>query len=278
MIGGVVVRRDLGHGAGDPVRARRRGRASPGPATTRTSSRSGSSCSPSPGTLRLIGAQMVGGEGIKERADFLAMAVRVGITLRRTGDDGERLLAADRRAERADRPGRAERRWPRSEERPRCPPADWLRAEREHYLLRGRAAARDRGPYGASPATAAARPDELFWPQVFVPVYRVLPWSLRRRGDAPDARAATARRWTDPNQPARPGGLTRRPGEATHTHTAKEPQMPKTVTDPAPRRGRASSTTPRRRSSRTSRPTPARRRSSSSTPCRSRARSPWSTC
>jgi NADH oxidase (H2O2-forming) len=35
-----------------------------------------------PGTLRLIGAQMVGGEGIKERADHLAMAVRAGITLR----------------------------------------------------------------------------------------------------------------------------------------------------------------------------------------------------
>ena len=34
-----------------------------------------------PGTLRLIGAQMVGGEGIKERADHLAMAVRAGITL-----------------------------------------------------------------------------------------------------------------------------------------------------------------------------------------------------
>ena len=34
-----------------------------------------------PGTLRLIGAQLVGGEGIKERADFLAMAVRTGITL-----------------------------------------------------------------------------------------------------------------------------------------------------------------------------------------------------
>jgi NADH oxidase (H2O2-forming) len=33
-----------------------------------------------PGTLRLIGAQMVGAEGIKERADFLAMAVRTGIT------------------------------------------------------------------------------------------------------------------------------------------------------------------------------------------------------
>jgi NADH oxidase (H2O2-forming) len=34
-----------------------------------------------PGELRLIGAQMVGGEGIKERADFLAMCVRTGITI-----------------------------------------------------------------------------------------------------------------------------------------------------------------------------------------------------
>lgn len=34
-----------------------------------------------PGTLRLIGAQMVGGEGIKERADFLAMAIKFGFTL-----------------------------------------------------------------------------------------------------------------------------------------------------------------------------------------------------
>ncbi len=35
-----------------------------------------------PGTLKLIGAQLVGGEGIKERADFLAMCVRTGITIR----------------------------------------------------------------------------------------------------------------------------------------------------------------------------------------------------
>jgi len=34
-----------------------------------------------PGSLRLIGAQMVGGEGIKERADFLAVAVKFGLTL-----------------------------------------------------------------------------------------------------------------------------------------------------------------------------------------------------
>jgi NADH oxidase (H2O2-forming) len=35
-----------------------------------------------PGSLRLIGAQLVGREGIKERADFLAMVVRTGITVR----------------------------------------------------------------------------------------------------------------------------------------------------------------------------------------------------
>ncbi len=35
-----------------------------------------------PGSLRLIGAAMVGGEGIKERADFLATAIRFGLTLR----------------------------------------------------------------------------------------------------------------------------------------------------------------------------------------------------
>jgi NADH oxidase (H2O2-forming) len=34
-----------------------------------------------PGDLRLIGAQMVGQEGIKERADFLATAVKFGLTL-----------------------------------------------------------------------------------------------------------------------------------------------------------------------------------------------------
>jgi NADH oxidase (H2O2-forming) len=34
-----------------------------------------------PGSLRLVGAQLVGGEGIKERADFLAMCARKGVTL-----------------------------------------------------------------------------------------------------------------------------------------------------------------------------------------------------
>jgi NADH oxidase (H2O2-forming) len=35
-----------------------------------------------PESLRLLGAQMVGGEGIKERADFLAVAIKFGLTLR----------------------------------------------------------------------------------------------------------------------------------------------------------------------------------------------------
>jgi NADH oxidase (H2O2-forming) len=34
-----------------------------------------------PDSLRLIGAQIVGGEGVKERADFLGMAVYRGITI-----------------------------------------------------------------------------------------------------------------------------------------------------------------------------------------------------
>jgi NADH oxidase (H2O2-forming) len=34
-----------------------------------------------PATHRLIGAQMVGGEGVKERADFLGVAIRAGITI-----------------------------------------------------------------------------------------------------------------------------------------------------------------------------------------------------
>jgi NADH oxidase (H2O2-forming) len=34
-----------------------------------------------PGTLKVIGAQIVGGEGVKERCDFLAMAARKGLTL-----------------------------------------------------------------------------------------------------------------------------------------------------------------------------------------------------
>ena len=34
-----------------------------------------------PKTRRLIGAQMIGGEGVKERADFLGVVSRTGLTI-----------------------------------------------------------------------------------------------------------------------------------------------------------------------------------------------------
>ena len=76
MIGGVSFSETLAHGARDPLRGRGRGqgisraRYYPDVKPIRVKLLA------EPGTLRLIGAQMVGGEGIKERADFLAMAVR----------------------------------------------------------------------------------------------------------------------------------------------------------------------------------------------------------
>ena len=55
----------------------------------------------------------------------------------------------------------------------------WLRANSEHYLLldaQARAAAKHGRP--TPPPPRATR--ELFWRRLFVPVYRRLPWSLRR--------------------------------------------------------------------------------------------------
>ena len=63
-----------------------------------------------PGSLRLIGAQMVGGgEGIKERADFLAQAIRFGMTLHDLASMENVYSPGHRRAQRADRGGRDER-------------------------------------------------------------------------------------------------------------------------------------------------------------------------
>lgn len=56
----------------------------------------------------------------------------------------------------------------------------WLRSNSEHYLLidaQGRTAAK----YGLQ---APARPKgakDRFWRQVFTPIYRLLPWGVRRR-------------------------------------------------------------------------------------------------
>ncbi|CAB4948475.1 MAG: hypothetical protein F2840_06975 [Actinobacteria bacterium] len=56
-------------------------------------------------------------------------------------------------------------------------PSAWLRVNAQHYLLRDSQArvARRRGY--APPNTAGS----FFWTKVFIPIYRVMPWGLRRR-------------------------------------------------------------------------------------------------
>ena len=57
----------------------------------------------------------------------------------------------------------------------------WLRANSERYLLRDAQRRLSRASPLARPPAGSRRPDELFWTLVFVPVYRALPWGLRRR-------------------------------------------------------------------------------------------------
>ncbi|SNS71066.1 hypothetical protein SAMN05421812_101508 [Asanoa hainanensis] len=55
-------------------------------------------------------------------------------------------------------------------------PTKWLRANAQHYLLRD-AQARVARAHGVAPPPIRG---SLFWSRIFVPVYRLLPWSLRR--------------------------------------------------------------------------------------------------
>jgi len=57
--------------------------------------------------------------------------------------------------------------------------SEWLRANSEHYLLE--AAQRDAALLHGLPAPRGrGGPMAFFWRRIFVPVYRLLPWSLRR--------------------------------------------------------------------------------------------------
>ncbi len=58
--------------------------------------------------------------------------------------------------------------------------AHWLRSNSEHYLAidaQRRVGAR----YGARAPEKARGAGEIFWRHVFTPVYRLLPWGIRRR-------------------------------------------------------------------------------------------------
>jgi hypothetical protein len=75
----------------------------------------------------------------------------------------------------------------------------WLRSNSEHYLL---IAAQDRiaKQHGARQPRKPRGPAEIFWLRIFAPIYRVLPWSLRRR--VMRAMPGSHRRtWTPPHKP-----------------------------------------------------------------------------
>ena len=56
-------------------------------------------------------------------------------------------------------------------------PTVWLRENAQYYLLRD-AQARVANQHGIeAPSTSG----DLFWTGVFIPIYRVMPWGLRRR-------------------------------------------------------------------------------------------------
>ena len=71
-----------------------------------------------------------------------------------------------------------------------------LRDRSEHYLMR--AAVRDLG--AGQPGTVAPAKDRagLLWRWLFVPLYRRLPWRLKRR--AMEALRMTARGWRPPER------------------------------------------------------------------------------
>ena len=56
----------------------------------------------------------------------------------------------------------------------------WLRSNSEHYLLQD-AQRRMAVHYQANQPLAPKGLRERFWRQVFVPVYRLLPWGVRQR-------------------------------------------------------------------------------------------------
>ena len=57
---------------------------------------------------------------------------------------------------------------------------EWLRSNSEHYLLE--AAQRDMARRHGRPPPAGRRgPMAFLWRRVFTPLYRLLPWGLRRR-------------------------------------------------------------------------------------------------
>ncbi|MGH2708191.1 MAG: hypothetical protein ACRDJF_03640 [Actinomycetota bacterium] len=57
---------------------------------------------------------------------------------------------------------------------------EWLRQNSERYLLEDAQREMARKYLGQEPPRARSGPRTLFWRRVYVPVYRRLPWGVRR--------------------------------------------------------------------------------------------------
>ena len=82
----------------------------------------------------------------------------------------------------------------------------WLRHNAEHYLL---VSAQDRvgRRYGAPRPRRPQGPGEVFWQRLFVPAYRLVPWSLRIRvlRALPGSHRQQWTSWVDPPGRRDPG-------------------------------------------------------------------------
>jgi hypothetical protein len=58
---------------------------------------------------------------------------------------------------------------------------EWLRRNSEHYLIEAAQADMARRYLGQMPDPPGAGPVAAFWRRVYVPVYRRIPWPVRRR-------------------------------------------------------------------------------------------------
>ena len=210
----LLDRRDARDRDGHPVRPGQGRRRLPGPLLPGRA-RTYVKLLAEPDTLRLIGGQIHGGEGVKERCDFLAFAAKRGATLEDLAwmeniysppigalfepiaIAAQNGLAAIRDAKpppRARRPGGMSR-LANTKRR--------LRERSEHYLLLDAARRLGAGPGDrhAVHGPGGARSGD--W--LFVPLYRRVPWNVKRRyGLAEDDGDPAGRRRRA--APASPGG------------------------------------------------------------------------
>ena len=59
--------------------------------------------------------------------------------------------------------------------------AEWLRTNSQHYLLEASEREMAKRYLGEAPPVQGGGPRALFWRRVFVPAYRRVPWSWRRK-------------------------------------------------------------------------------------------------